>query len=157
MKSCSKVFRKSRGRSEASGDQIVFLKCTIAGKGMQKSKMEFSGELGRTSWLSWFSSSPNNLIYDHCLPFLISLVQEQTAVMSEWHQDGKSLEMRAFFFFFFGSSRMNFIHMCCYNLYRFLLSVVKYLMSIHCSGIDKNRNLSSFSRKDSVWSYQKNW
>ena len=38
-------------------------------------------ELGRTKQLSWFSQSLDCLIYSHCLPILISLVQEQIIAM----------------------------------------------------------------------------
>ena len=35
-----------------------------------------------------------HLVYSHCLPTLISLIQEQTVAMLQGHQDGRSLAVR---------------------------------------------------------------
>lgn len=60
--------------------------------------MEFAREIGRINWLSKVSHSPDYFIYKHCLPILISLIQEQTVDLLQGHHDGKSLVRRGSLF-----------------------------------------------------------
>lgn len=79
-----------RGRRfKASGD--TFLKWWVKECKLPppSKKMELAKELKKTNWLSWVSQTLTiHFIYSHCLPTLISLIQEQTIAMLH---NGKSL------------------------------------------------------------------
>lgn len=70
--------------------KIIFLKCTLAGEGMQKLKIGFVRESRKTKWL--------NLLYIHCSPILIFLIEEQTVAMLKGCKNGKRLVMRVYCF-----------------------------------------------------------
>lgn len=56
---------------------------------MQILRMGFSREPGRTKQLSGVPVALTvPLIDNHCLPILISLIQEQTVAILQGHQDG---------------------------------------------------------------------
>ena len=62
--------------------------------------MDFAREPGRTKPLPFFSPTALSVhfVYSHCLPILMSPIQEQTVAMLQGHQNVKSLAMRVYFF-----------------------------------------------------------
>ena len=50
------------------------------------------------SRLGFLIDTTIHLIYSHCLPILISLIQKQSVAMLQEHEDGKSLSRRHHFF-----------------------------------------------------------
>ena len=78
-----------------------------------QAKMWLAREPGKSEQLYWVSHSLNCLIHSYCLPILISLIWEQTVVMFQGHQDGKSSTMKGSFL-----RRQNGLYLQCQNLYR---------------------------------------
>lgn len=92
--------------------EVQFKCTTMDGK---KQKRGLPGSLEEPSSRSGSPTALTiHLTYSHCVPILVSLIQEQTVVKVHGHQDGKSLSLRGHFC----RSRIDFIHMCR-NLYRF--------------------------------------
>lgn len=75
--------------------RLSYLKYTVMGSGKQKLKNGIYEGSEKNKWPSWVSHSPDSsLIYNHCLPILISLIREQTVATLPGLQEGKSLATR---------------------------------------------------------------
>lgn len=105
--------RVQERRSEASGDKIGFLRCTMIEEGMHKPQKWgflwiYEEPVIRLGFPMYFTIC---LTYRHCLPILISLIYEPTVPILQEYQDGKIWPIMGHFC----RSRMDFIHVCLHR------------------------------------------